>query len=203
MDVDFDELEAELDQAQRVAKRKRERHAITGKVKLKPGEKRAASGVTPLVARPRGNPRATPSKSKKRDVGATAMRLRCRSAQLSLQGAPAEQIGNILYPVARQSAPSSRRIRVGTDFAGINTPAAAMELLGLNVQHVFMSETSPSCKRLLKHQWPSCEHWYDDAQARGMHDVDVYVTTPPCQCYSLVGTRGGSSDSRGRFSTFV
>ena len=93
-------LEAELDQAQRVAKRKRDIRAIIVKaMSMKPGEKRAASVVTPLVARPRRGPPATQSNSKtgqkKIHAGATAIRLRCRTAQLSLQGAPAEHIVNI------------------------------------------------------------------------------------------------------------
>ena len=125
-----------------------------------------------------------------------------RTHHLDVQGRGATKIVGVSWFPEVHSDRRCQALEVGCDFAGISTTSCALELMGIPVKHVFMSEKDPKCLAMLKHKWPLCGQWYTDVRSRvnlspSCPSCNVYVTTPPCQSFSLAGLRGGTADPRG------
>lgn len=92
-------------------------------------------------------------------------------------------------------------LKVGADFAGIHTAGVALWLLGVNVETSFLADHCALCRNMLQqHFSPTAIH--GDVLERDVSalptDLDVYITTPPCQSFSPLGRKLGGSDPRGQ-----
>ena len=88
-------------------------------------------------------------------------------------------------------------LRVGSDFSGIDTPLLALRKLGVSVRHVFASDSSPTCRKVIKSVHGPTRLYSDVQHPKHPHDVvDVYCLGPPCQPYSRAGRNRGDADPR-------
>ena len=86
-----------------------------------------------------------------------------------------------------------RRLRVGTDFSGLEAPLIALYFLlvrcGIELDHEFSCDNMPACQRMIAH----CHNpavLYASVQNRdvfAMSKVDLYLAGFPCQAYSTLG----------------
>ena len=84
-------------------------------------------------------------------------------------------------------------LRLGTDFSGIDTPAWALKVLSVNVDHVFSCDKLPATAKIATHL--GVKHKYTDIVDRpDPPDVDLYIFGPPCQSFSKGGKKLGTAD---------
>ncbi|CAK0862796.1 unnamed protein product [Prorocentrum cordatum] len=84
------------------------------------------------------------------------------------------------------------KIRLGTDFTGLNAPLLALWQLGVPVDHVFSCDKDPAVQRFNAAAMPA-QHLYDDIEQRDhslVPEVDYYHFSPPCQSFSAEGVAG-------------
>ena len=76
-----------------------------------------------------------------------------------------------------------KKLRVGFDCSGMGTDVIALRRLGLQVNHVFSSDTSVHCRKVLQSLGltPSLSMSPTDAP-----EVDLYTCGFPCQPYSFI-----------------
>ncbi|CAJ1418007.1 unnamed protein product [Effrenium voratum] len=88
------------------------------------------------------------------------------------------------------AAMANRRIRLGSDFSGLDTPYWALQRLQVPCRHVFSCDCEPASLKVLHFLQP--EIVYTDVRARNVQeapDVDLFCFGPPCQSYSRQGKR--------------
>ena len=89
--------------------------------------------------------------------------------------------------------PRVRKIRLGTDFSGMDMPARALAGLGVPFINVFGSDSAAHCRRYLT-AFSKPETLYEDVCTRTvstMAKTDVYVWGAPCQPFSKHGKGAG------------
>ena len=96
---------------------------------------------------------------------------------------------------------SGPNVIMASDCAGLNSAAIALELMGLNTEHLFVSEINERTRLVLLHNF-RVEHVFHDINVR--HDasmagtqIDLYTAGPPCQPFSTAGLGKGVDDKRG------
>jgi DNA (cytosine-5)-methyltransferase 1 len=94
-------------------------------------------------------------------------------------------------------------ITYGTDFSGAGAFEFALkrvsEKKGFKTKNLFACDIDKWVKKsfLANHEEP--DNFYSDVYERDIpkNPMDIYVTTPPCQTFSLLGKREGKLDKRG------
>ena len=90
-------------------------------------------------------------------------------------------------------------LRIGTDCSGIEAPIEALKQLGIPFEHKWACEIDRFARRsILANYQP--EIIYEDITKRDhseLPDIDIYVCGFPCQSFSLMGKKLGTSDPRG------
>ena len=90
-------------------------------------------------------------------------------------------------------------LKVGTDFAGMETPILALGKLGLRHKHLWSCEILPAAQRFIKRIMQP-QHLYRNALTRKvarMPYVHILFSGPPCQAFSMQSKRLGLLDPRG------
>jgi DNA (cytosine-5)-methyltransferase 1 len=91
-------------------------------------------------------------------------------------------------------------LKIGTDCSGIDAPIQAFKLLnGIKFEHVFSSDIDKNCLKSIKVN-SSPKFLYTDIMERDNKNVpyvDFYIAGFPCQSFSMLGLRKGTSDKRG------
>ena len=94
---------------------------------------------------------------------------------------------------------SMKKIRVGSDFSGVGAFDHALKRLNIDFDNVFACDMDKYARKsyIAVHGEPSYypENVYDREIPE--ESLDVYVTSPPCQAFSLAGKRLGKEDKRG------
>jgi DNA-cytosine methyltransferase len=84
-------------------------------------------------------------------------------------------------------------LRLGTDFSGVDTPAWALKILSVSVDHTFSCDKLPAATKIASHL--GVKHKYSDIVDRpDPPDVDLYAFGPPCQSFSKSGKKLGAAD---------
>ena len=82
------------------------------------------------------------------------------------------------------------KLRVGTDCSGLDSPLVALELLNVEVEHVWSCDNDPDVKnQILSTFQPT--NFYDDMFNRDvtkLPPIDIYVAGIPCQSWSGLNT---------------
>lgn len=90
-------------------------------------------------------------------------------------------------------------LKIGTDCSGIEAPIEALLQMGIPFDHVFACDADRFVRESIKANYtPGI--LYEDILTRDhsqLPDIDMYVCGFPCQSFSLLGKKLGTSDPRG------
>lgn len=90
-------------------------------------------------------------------------------------------------------------IKVGSDFSGVGAFNQALIRLGIEFKEVFACDIDKYARQTFIHNYGDPEYYPTDVYERIIPDesLDIYMTSPPCQAFSLAGKRLGKDDKRG------
>jgi DNA (cytosine-5)-methyltransferase 1 len=92
-----------------------------------------------------------------------------------------------------------KKYKVGSDFSGVGAMNQALNRLGIDYEEIFACEMDKYARNtfLLNYQEPL--YYPDNVYNREIPDqpLDLYVSSPPCQSFSIGGKRLGKNDKRG------
>lgn len=90
-------------------------------------------------------------------------------------------------------------IKVGSDFSGVGAFNQALMRLGINYQEVFACDMDKYARQTFIHNYGEPEYYPMNVYDRDIpsESLDIYMTSPPCQAFSMAGKRLGKEDERG------
>lgn len=90
-------------------------------------------------------------------------------------------------------------IQVGSDFSGIGAFNQALNRLGIPHKHVFACDMDKFARQSYIANYGTPGYYPENVYNREIpkEPLDIYMTSPPCQSFSLAGKRKGESDKRG------
>ena len=90
-------------------------------------------------------------------------------------------------------------LRVGSDFSGVGAFNQALRRLGVEYKEVFACDMDKYARETFIHNYGEPEYYPTNVYDREIpsESLDVYMTSPPCQAFSLAGKRMGKDDKRG------
>jgi DNA (cytosine-5)-methyltransferase 1 len=90
-------------------------------------------------------------------------------------------------------------IKVGSDFSGVGAFNQALQRLGIDYKEVFACDMDKYARQTFIHNYGEPEYYPMNVYDREIpsESLDIYMTSPPCQAFSLAGKRLGKDDKRG------
>ena len=90
-------------------------------------------------------------------------------------------------------------IRIGSDFSGVGAFNQALIRLGVEYKEVFACDMDKFARETFIHNYGEPEYYPHNVYDREIpsESLDIYMTSPPCQAFSLAGKRLGKDDKRG------
>ena len=90
-------------------------------------------------------------------------------------------------------------IKVGSDFSGVGAFNQALMRLGIDYEEVFACDMDKYARQTFIHNYGEPKYYPKDVYERQIptESLDIYMTSPPCQAFSLAGKRLGKDDQRG------
>jgi DNA (cytosine-5)-methyltransferase 1 len=90
-------------------------------------------------------------------------------------------------------------LRVGSDFSGVGAFDQALKRLGVKYETIFACDMDKFARDTFIHNYGEPEYYPTNVYDREIpsESLDIYMTSPPCQSYSLAGKRLGKNDKRG------
>ena len=90
-------------------------------------------------------------------------------------------------------------LRVGSDFSGVGAFNQALKRLGVEYKEVFACDMDKFARETFIHNYGEPEYYPTNVYDREIpsESLDIYMTSPPCQAFSLAGNRLGKDDKRG------
>jgi len=90
-------------------------------------------------------------------------------------------------------------IKVGSDFSGVGAFNQALMRLGIDYKEVFACDMDKYARETFIHNYGEPKYYPKDVYEREIPEesLDIYMTSPPCQAFSLAGKRLGKEDKRG------
>lgn len=92
-----------------------------------------------------------------------------------------------------------KTLKVGSDFSGVGAFNQALIRLGIPYKEVFACDIDKYARQTFIHNYGEPEYYPTDVYEREIpkESLDIYMTSPPCQAFSLAGKRLGKDDKRG------
>jgi DNA (cytosine-5)-methyltransferase 1 len=92
-----------------------------------------------------------------------------------------------------------KKIKVGSDFSGVGAFNQALMRLGINYDEVFACDMDKYARETFIHNYGEPKYYPTNVYEREIpfEFLDIYMTSPPCQAFSLAGKRLGKDDKRG------
>jgi DNA (cytosine-5)-methyltransferase 1 len=92
-----------------------------------------------------------------------------------------------------------KKILVGSDFSGVGAFNQALMRLGINYKEVFACYMDKYARDTFIHNYGEPKYYPTNVYDREIpsQSLDIYMTSPPCQAFSLAGKRLGKEDKRG------
>jgi len=90
-------------------------------------------------------------------------------------------------------------IDTGSDFSGVGAFDQALERIGIKQNKIFACDMDKYARQTYIHNYGEPEYYPENVYDREIPEqpLDIYMTSPPCQSFSLAGKRGGEIDKRG------
>lgn len=90
-------------------------------------------------------------------------------------------------------------IKVGSDFSGVGAFNQALTRLGIEYQEVYACDMDKYARQTFVHNYGEPKYYPLNVYDREIpsESLDIYMTSPPCQAFSLAGKRLGKEDKRG------
>lgn len=90
-------------------------------------------------------------------------------------------------------------IKVGSDFSGVGAFNQALNRLGIEYKEIFACDMDKYARQTFIHNYGHPEYYPTNVYEREIpkESLDIYMTSPPCQAFSLAGKRLGKEDKRG------
>jgi len=92
-----------------------------------------------------------------------------------------------------------KKIKVGSDFSGVGAFNQALKRLGVDYNEVFACDMDKYARKTFIHNYGEPDYYPQNVYDREIptDSLDIYMTSPPCQAFSLAGKRLGKDDKRG------
>ena len=92
-----------------------------------------------------------------------------------------------------------KNIKVGSDFSGVGAFNQALMRLGVNYEEVFACDMDKYARQTFIYNYGEPKYYPTNVYDRIIpnESLDIYMTSPPCQAFSLAGKRLGKDDKRG------
>ena len=92
-----------------------------------------------------------------------------------------------------------KKIKVGSDFSGVGAFNQALKRLGVDYHEVFACDMDKYARKTFIHNYGEPDYYPENVYDREIptESLDIYMTSPPCQAFSLAGKRLGKDDKRG------
>lgn len=90
-------------------------------------------------------------------------------------------------------------ITVGSDFSGVGAFNQALNRLGIDYEEVFACDMDKYARDTFIYNYGEPKYYPMNVYDREIpkDSLDIYMTSPPCQAFSLAGKRLGKEDKRG------
>lgn len=90
-------------------------------------------------------------------------------------------------------------MRVGSDFSGVGAFEQALKRLKVDYNTIFACDMDKYARQTYIENNGEPEYFPEDVYDRDIpaEPLDIYMTSPPCQAFSLAGKRKGEQDNRG------
>jgi DNA (cytosine-5)-methyltransferase 1 len=90
-------------------------------------------------------------------------------------------------------------IKVGSDFSGVGAFNQALNRLSIEYKEIFACDMDKYARQTFVHNYGEPEYYPTNVYEREIpsESLDIYMTSPPCQAFSLAGKRLGKDDKRG------
>jgi DNA (cytosine-5)-methyltransferase 1 len=90
-------------------------------------------------------------------------------------------------------------IKVGSDFSGVGAFNQALIRLGIEYDELFACDMDKYARQTFELNYGIPKDFPKDVYEREIpkESLDIYVSSPPCQAFSLAGKRKGEDDKRG------
>lgn len=92
-----------------------------------------------------------------------------------------------------------KNIKVGSDFSGVGAFDQALMRLGIKYETIFACDIDKYARQTYIHNYGEPKYYPKNVYEREIpkDSLDIYMTSPPCQAFSLAGKRKGEEDDRG------
>lgn len=92
-----------------------------------------------------------------------------------------------------------KTIKVGSDFSGVGAFDQALIRLGIDYETEFACDMDKYARTTYIHNYGEPKYYPENVYDREIpsESLDIYMTSPPCQAFSLAGKRLGKDDKRG------
>jgi len=92
-----------------------------------------------------------------------------------------------------------KKIKIGSDFSGVGAFNQALLRLGIKYDEVFACDMDKYARQTFELNYGIPNDFPKDVYEREIpkESLDIYMTSPPCQAFSLAGKRKGEDDKRG------
>lgn len=92
-----------------------------------------------------------------------------------------------------------KKISVGSDFSGVGAFDQALMRLGLDYETIFACDMDKYARQTYTENYGEPDYFPENVYNRDVPEdpLTIYMTSPPCQAFSLAGRRKGESDKRG------
>lgn len=90
-------------------------------------------------------------------------------------------------------------LRVGSDFSGVGAFNQSLMRLDVSFEEVFACDMDKYARDTFIHNYGEPKYYPTNVYDREIpsESLDIYMTSPPCQAFSLAGKRLGKDDKRG------
>lgn len=91
------------------------------------------------------------------------------------------------------------KIKVGSDFSGVGAFDQALKRLEIDYETIFACDMDKHARKTFIHNYGEPKYYPENVYDREIptESLDIYMTSPPCQSFSLAGKRKGEQDERG------